>query len=171
MNTQKVATLQPKDLHEIRLTVTSDGTTGEQWIERLKGKNICVDTCAEQLLLSPDFKPTNGVIYKVVIINGSFWGTLNERVARNIRAEANKRDLVVPNAEVACLLREAFTTAELQAMGLLVIVIMHEPIQTNDLCPRLLDLEYQGGRWGLRTFFGDSEIRWNNGSGFVFVVS
>ncbi|MEK7478188.1 MAG: hypothetical protein AAB645_02365, partial [Patescibacteria group bacterium] len=45
----------------IYFSVTSDGTTGEDWIKRLEGNGFRVGDYAKQVLRSPDFKPTNGV--------------------------------------------------------------------------------------------------------------
>ena len=55
-------------------------------------------------------------------IHKLFKGILFEdsnRISKNIRAEAEHRNLEKPNAEVACLIREKFTDEELKNMGLL----------------------------------------------------
>src|SRR3989338_6914714 len=45
----------------IYFSVTSDGTTGEDWITRLESKGFRVGDYAKQVRRSPDFKPTSGV--------------------------------------------------------------------------------------------------------------
>src|SRR3989338_5485130 len=45
----------------IYFSVTSDGTTGEEWIKRLESDGFRIGKHARQILRSLDFKPTNGV--------------------------------------------------------------------------------------------------------------
>lgn len=154
----------------IYLSVTSDGTTGPQWIERLEGKGFCLSDYAKSVLRSPDFKPTSGVTTEIAILKGMLFED-NDRITKKIRAEADKRKLTKPNAEVACLIRENFSDEEIEAMGLWWIVAMHEPIKDSIGDPRLLDADrYGGGRW-LCAYCGKPGSRWGRESGFAFVVS
>jgi hypothetical protein len=84
----------------IYFTVTSDGTTGEEWVKRLESKGFHVGSCAKSVLRSADFKPTSGVTTEVAVFNG----LLFEDNERKIRAEAERRKFEKPNAEVACLI-------------------------------------------------------------------
>src|SRR3989338_4470544 len=111
----------------IYFSVTSDGTTGEDWIKRLGGNGFRVGNYAKQVLRSPDFKPTNGVTIEVAVLKGILFED-NDRITKKIRAKADKRKLQKPNAELACLIREKFTDEDIEAMGLWYIVAMHEPI-------------------------------------------
>ena len=115
----------------IYFSVTSDGTSGEDWITRLESKGFHVGDYAKQVLRSPDFKPTNGVTTEVAVLKGMLFED-NDRITKKIRAEADKRKLLKPNAELACLIREKFTDKEIEAMGLWYIVAMHEPINDSD---------------------------------------
>src|SRR3989344_110555 len=54
----------------IYFSVTSDGTTGPQWIERLEGKGFRLSDYAKSVLRSPDFKPTSGVTTEIAILKG-----------------------------------------------------------------------------------------------------
>src|SRR3989338_2547198 len=121
----------------IYFSVISDSTTGEDWINRLESKGFCEGDYAKQVLSSQDFKPTSGVTTEVAVLKGMLFKD-NDRATREIRAEADKRKLEKPNAEVACLIREKFTDRELEAMGLWWIVVMHEPINDSDGDPNLL---------------------------------
>lgn len=121
----------------IYFSVTSDGTTGKEWIKRLKRKRFGVTKEARMLLLSPNFKPTSGVTTEIAVLKGTlFEGEI--RTTGQIRAEAKRRNLTEPNAEVACLIREKFTDKEIEAMGLWYIVAMHVPIEGPDNLPYLL---------------------------------
>ncbi len=111
----------------IYFTVTSDGASGEQWISRLVSKGFNVGYYARQVLRSQHFTPTNRVTTEVVVLKGMLFEH-NDRSTKKIRAEADKRKLSTPNAELACLIREKFTDKELDAMGLRFILVMHEAV-------------------------------------------
>ncbi len=154
----------------IYFSVTSDGTTGEDWIPRLESKGFRVGDDAKQVLRSPDFKPTSGVTTEVAILKGMLFED-NNRITKNIRAEADKRKLSKPNAELACFIREKFTDKEIEAMGLWYIVAMHEPINVSGGGPSLLGASRSDfGRW-LRAFYDRPDFRWFRERGFAFVVS
>ncbi|MEI6378875.1 MAG: hypothetical protein WCO55_04400 [Candidatus Falkowbacteria bacterium] len=152
----------------IYFTVTSNGKTGEEWIVYFQAKKITVSDYAKQLLLSPDFKPTTGVTYEIAVLKGELF-TDDNRIVKTIRAEADKRGLTKPNAEVACLIRDMFTDAELEVMGLYWIVVMHEPILDSDGDPRLLSAARYGGGC-LSADYGKPGYRFDRDSGFAFVV-
>src|SRR3989338_2352286 len=154
----------------IYFSVTSDGTTGEDLIKRLEGNGFRVGDYAKQVLRSPDFKSTSGVVTEVAVLKGTFFED-NDRITKNIRAEADKRKLSKPNAELACLIREKFTDSEIEAMGLWWIVAMHEPIKDSGGGPDLLDARRGGGGRWLRACSGQPDDRWHRGGGFAFAVS
>ncbi len=154
----------------IYLSVTSDGTTGEAWIGCLESKGFHVGERAKSLLRSPDFKPTSGVTTEVAVLKGELFND-NDRITKKIRAEADKRKLGKPNAEVACLICEKFTDKEIEAMGLWWIVAMHEPINDSDGSPSLLSADRNGdGRW-LCACCVRSGSRWGRDGGFAFAMA
>jgi len=154
----------------IYFTVTSDGTTGPDWITRLEKQGFRIGSYAKSVLLSSAFEPTNGVATKIAVLKGEFFEA-GDRVTENIRAAATRSGFVPPSAEAACLIREMFTDKEIEAMGLWWIVIMHEPINDSDGDPNLLGAgRYGDGRW-LYAYFDEPGRRWNRGDGFAFAVS
>ncbi len=154
----------------IYFSATSDGTTGKDWIARLEQKGFRVEDYAKNVLCSPDFKPPEGVTTEIAILKGMLFQD-NDRITKNIRAEADRRMLAKPNAEVACLIREIFTDEEIKAMGLWYIVTMHEPIKDSYGDPNLLNANRDdGGRW-LGTSCDETDSRWRRDDGFAFVVS
>jgi len=154
----------------IYFSVTSDGTTGEDWIKRLKGNCFRVGDYAKRLLRSPDFKLTTGVTTEVAVLNGMLF-EVNDRITKKIRVEADKRKLSKPNAELACLICEKFTDKEIKAMGLWHIVTIHEPINDSDGGPDLLyAYRSDDGRW-LIAYYGRPDFRWDRGRWFAFAVS
>ena len=150
--------------------VTSDGTTGEAWINRLEKQGLKLSDWAKQLLLSKDFKPTTGIVYTIAVLKGKLF-TNSNRITKKIRSEAAKRKLVTPNPEVACLIREMFTDNEIKSMGLSWIVTFHKPIKDSG---GVLDLLFtdrsDGGSW-LGTDYGNSDGSWSDDSGFACEVS
>ena len=153
----------------IRFSVTSDGTTGEQWIARLESKGFRVSDYAKSVLRSKSFKPTSGVTYEIAVLKGEIFSD-NERITKNIRKEAKNRKFSTPNAEVVCLIREKFSDKELEAMGLYWIVVMHEPIKDSDGGPRLLGANRNSDVSWLNTSYDNPGDKWDRGDGFVFVV-
>jgi hypothetical protein len=154
----------------IYFSVTSDGTTGEDWIKRLEGNGFCVGNYAKQVLRSPRFLPTSGVTTEVAVLKGMLFED-DDRITRKIRAEGALRKLGKLNAEIACLIREKFTDDELEIMGLIWIVAMHEPINDSGGGPDLLGAHrYGSGRW-LSAYYDGPAYGWNRGSGFAFAVS
>ena len=154
----------------IYFSVTSDGTTGEQWIKRLEDKGFLVEDYAKQVLRSPDFKPTSGETTEVAVLKGILFED-NDRITKKIRAEADKRKLSKPNAELACLIRLKFTDKEIEAMGLWYIVAMHEPINDSGGDPGLLGADRgDDGRW-LFAYGARPDEGWLPAFGFAFAVS
>ena len=150
----------------ITFSVTSDGTTGEEWPRRLENKGFLVGGHAKEVLCSPHFKPSNGVTTEVRIIRGSIYED-DDRITRTIRGEAGNRKFSKSKAELACLIREKFTDEDFEAMGLQKIVTMHEPINVDG--GSFLLGAVRGG-W-LTTWDGGSSAAWPRGVGFAFTAS
>lgn len=144
----------------IYLEVISNGMTGPEWIEWFEKNGIRLTRWARDVLLSPDFKPTSGVTYKVAVLKGTLF-TDGNRITKKIREEAERRKLEKLPAEVACLIRKAFSDEELEAIGLWWIVVFHDPIKDSDGDPSLLatcrvfeghwlcaSCVWPGGGWG-----------------------
>lgn len=153
------------------LTLTSNGLTGSQWIARLKKKKYNIGTYAKQVLNSPDFKLSKkGTKHDIVIYKLEDLTTASYLESSNIRKFAQEKGAKVPNAEIACLLREAMTDKEIEDMDLWWIAVFHEPINDSGGDPRLLGVGRRGdGRW-LRAADVRPYDRWFRGDGFVFLA-
>ena len=148
----------------------TDGTTGRQWIERLAGKKIQIGEYSKYIFLSNDFKPTIGIITEIAVIKGMLFED-SERVTKNIRAMAESLKFTKPNPEVACLIREMFTDAEIEEMGLRWIVAMHEPIKDSGGGPFLLGTaRADDGAW-LDARYDRPDYQWHRDNGFAFAVA
>lgn len=152
----------------ISFSVTSNNMTGQQWIKHFESKDCGMSSYAKSLLRSPDFEPTNGVTYEIAVLKGLLFEG-NSIITKDILAEAETRKLTKPNAEVACLIREIFSDEELEAMGLVMIVVMHEPIKDFDWDSLVLGAVRRNGRW-LHAFYSYPG-GWSRKSGFAFVIS
>jgi hypothetical protein len=153
----------------IYFEVTSDGTTGPEWIKRLEKNGFRVSDYAKSLLRSPDFISTNGVTTKIVVLPGKIFED-SDRITKKIRVEAERRGFVKVNAETACLAREVLSDKDLEAMGLWWITIFHDPIEDSDGDPSLLTVDRHGdGRW-LSAYYVRPDVNWNSGNGFAFAL-
>ena len=151
----------------IYFSVTSNGWTGEEWIAYFEKKGIKLSKWTKDVLLSADFKSTSGVTTEIAVLPGSLFND-SGRITSKIRAEAGKRKLTKPNAEVGCLIRDMFTDKEIEAMGLVWIVAMHEPIKDSDGdLSLLLASRYDDGSW-LGASYDNPDFKWYRGSGCAF---
>ena len=151
----------------IYFSVTSNGFTGQQWIDHLEAKGIQLSGYSKDVLLSKEFKPTNGVTYNVAVLKGELFVD-DDRITSKIRVEAERRKLTTPPAELACLIRNMFTDEELKAMGLYWVVAMHEPIEDSGGVPSLLSADRRRGGW-LHAYRGYSADEWSRAHGFAFL--
>jgi len=101
------------------------GTTGPQWIIRLKKKGFQISKWAENILSSPGFKPTFGIVNNVSVC------FVRGPVTRVDKVEADTKILSVLNAEVACLILDSFSREDILAMGFTSIWVMHEEIDDS----------------------------------------
>lgn len=152
----------------ISFTVTSNGLTGEEWITHFKAKGLQVGPYAKRILLSKDFQPTTGIMTEIRVLKPGIFKD-DVRVTREIRAEATHREFVKPNAEVGCLIRDMFTNAEIEAMGLWGIVAMHDPIEISDGNPILLAAR-RSFDYSLCSDDGRPVNQWYGSDGFAFAV-
>lgn len=105
----------------VSFSVISDGTSGPQWLKRLKNKGIYVDDTAKKMLLSKKFKPTDEVVTKVVVFRVPYamFGETNPAPT----AEAKGVIEAVNGMELACLVRDKFTNQQFFLMGCSKLVI------------------------------------------------
>lgn len=153
----------------VSFSVTSDGTTGEGWIQRLEAKGLRVSPYAKSVLLSKEFRPTTGITTEVRVLKGDFFGATGP-FTKNFRAEAGRRKWVNPNAEVGCLVRDMFSDVEIGVMGLLWIVVMHDPIEGSGGRSALLTVSPRDGGCWLSACDGDSMARWYPEVGLAFAL-
>ena len=153
----------------IYFTVTSDGTTGPQWIERLKKKGKRVGDYAMGVLLSSDFKPTTGVTTKIAVLPSKlFFKEKNRATTSKILNLARRWKLIRPHAETTCLIRDKFSDKDIEAMGFVYIVVFHEPIKVSTGHPNMLSASREGYGHLLDAVCGKPDRKWDRHGGFAF---
>lgn len=155
----------------IYFSVTSDGTTGKDWMRRLADKGFNISIGAKQVLDSSYFYPSKGVTTEVAVLKGMLFEDC-DRTKLKIRIEAIRRKFLQPNPEVACLIREKFTDDEVEAMGLEYIVVMHYPIKDycGDICLMCLDGSSENGPFLSAYPYMPDEEPQSRDEGFAFAV-
>lgn len=159
----------------IHFTVMSNGRTSEEWItyfenekKDTKGKPYRVSNYGKSVIRNAP-APTNGVTYNIVVRPGNKISDSN-RITMKICAAAEKKGWLKPHWEVAPLIRNTLADEQLEVMGLLYIVTMHEPIEDSEGDPHLLSSHRRGsGRW-FSADYGGLVDRWKGYGGFAFTV-
>lgn len=155
----------------IVLSVTSDNTTGPEWISRLEGKGVCVCELAKQFLCSPDFYPTDGTVYKIAVLRGKSFQDIERTingVLRNI--QVFQRPFIPLNAEAACLIREKFSDREIMGMGLTGIAIMSGFLRDSMGDRGLLIVSCGASGHILTACHITPDFRWSTESGFALEI-
>lgn len=126
---------QEKD-HVITLTVTSDGTTGSEWITRFKEAGISVKDEAKNLLKASHFNDnvTNDTTYSIAVLKGLGFPS-DELNLYQMRRQQQRQDFASPNPEVACLLLDRFRETGFAGMGIAWIMVMSTPWRPEHLPP------------------------------------
>ncbi len=103
----------------IYLNVTSDGTTGPEWITRLEQNDCFVSRKVRRLLCSDDFKPTSNT-YNIAIfrVNGGIDSDLNAVLGTFLGTFMDVYKLSEPSLEITCLIREKVSNDDIKNMGL-----------------------------------------------------
>lgn len=151
-----------EDEYATCLTVTSDGTSGPEWVRRLQKRFRKVDPDVRKVLRSGTLIPTVGVTYKIVVMKGTRWlnGYLTIEVVRHL---ITNKSLKEPNLEAACLVLEKF-----HSLGLFRMMIMHEPIETTSSFPTFLEAWRNGNRLNTSMTYNNMNDSLDRGYAFVF---
>lgn len=155
----------------ITFSVTSNGLSGYDWINRFTMRGYSrVGFGGKKLLRSERFQSTSGVTSDVVIVKGALFSNV-DRIVRNVREEVDEQRLIPPTLETACLIREKISDDAMRRMGLMFIVIMHEPVDQAEEILRLRRcLTINDDRWLDASTFGSGNA-WNRETGFAFILN
>lgn len=133
----------------IRISLTTNGLTGDDWISKIEPTWPSVRNYHNNTLLSSDFKATKDIITEVVIIKdclleegdnsifnfskkrnsseGLWIRTNDQRSPEGLWKIMEQNGFTKPTPEIACLLFEFLTEQDYKEMGLLDVIVMHEP--------------------------------------------
>lgn len=175
----------------IAFTVIGTGLSGAEWLKRLEKGGQTVSDRARDILTRPDYDANHrletGKEYKIVLVNGNEIPKDSERKTdklkefarrelgrtENLRAferrELGEKAVAELKGEHALLIREKFTNAELEKMGLWYIVILHKPIVDSSGDARVLDTDRADDKPWVSAFCDDPDHRWSNRGAFAFL--
>ena len=148
----------------IYFSVTSDGTTGQEWVDRLKEKGFNLKNWVKDLLGIKNLRPTTGVTYDVVILRGKILGSITNS---DIFSKANSHGLSRPNTEALCLIRDKFSDDDLEDLGLRFIVSISRNVLGHENYPELYFAgRHDIGRWMI---CDGRDSSFDRGCGFIFI--
>lgn len=116
--------IEQKEADISYLEVVSDGTIGPIWVQRFEKAGYYISKETKEILCSDVFVPTHGVKTRIAILKPGVF-IKND----NIRKIAGAHNCKAPSLEVSCLLRWTLSDAKLKALGLVWVIIMHQPIK------------------------------------------
>ncbi len=159
------------------LTFIGLDLTGAQEVERL-GAAYRVGELAKSCLLSTatDSYDANhrlvlGQEYKVALVPHSEIKRDSDRTTRNLREWGRKNyGYGKPLAGLTPRIRERLSDKQLEELGLLYVVVLHDPIVDSDGDPRVLDAGRRGGGRWLGTCWARPDDQWYVGGASAFPV-
>lgn len=107
----------------LKLTVTSNGRSGKEWIDRFRGKGIDISGDAVYMLRM-HFTPTKNITNEVVILKDKLRGYLYGR--EKVLERARQNNLSIPNMETVCLVLDKLSIEELKGLGLIWLTVANK---------------------------------------------
>lgn len=161
----------------ITFTVTGLGLTSEQWITRLEAGGHKLSDWARDVLSKPDYDENHrlevGKEYKVTLVFSKEIKKQKDRSTTNLKAlarrELGEQSVIGLKGELALLIREKFTNAELEAMGIFYIVVLHEPIIDSAGHARVLYSFRDDGVSFVNASCGSPDDLWVDFGAFAFL--
>lgn len=111
----------------IYFSVPSYSMSGSKWLRRFQGLGFIINIITQGILRSRSFQSSSAGTYEIAVFSGSLFED-GDRSISKIRLRAAHRHFLIPNADLACLIRDNFSNKEIRAMGLKRIIVMHQPI-------------------------------------------
>lgn len=171
-------------IDRITFTVKGLGLTGAEWITRLESCGYKLSDGAREILSKPDYDENHrlesGKEYKVTLVFGKEIKKDRDRITANLKAiamrEYGEQSVTDLKGELALLIREKLTNAELKAMCIKYIAVLHEPIIDSDNDIRVLHSDCYGDIVGLNgeasfvdTSYGIYDSQWGKSGAFAFL--
>ncbi len=163
----------------ITFTVIGAGLTGAEWITRLETRGHKLYDWARDIITKPDYDENHrlevGKEYKVTLVFGKEIRKDFERTTANLKAKAvqefGEQSVAGLKGELALLIREKFTNAELETMGIYYIAVLHEPIIDSGGGASVLDSNRNGGGSYVGAGYDSPGRQWRGSGAFAFLAS
>lgn len=161
----------------ITFTVTGLGLTGAEWINRLESSGYKFSGFAQDIISKPSYDENHrlevGRVYKLTLVFGKEIKKEKDRSAVKLKAIATRElgDQSVRGlkGELALLIREKFTNAELEAMGIRYIAVLHQPIIDSVGIASVLSSVRSVNEPCVDTGHGKPSGRWSDDGAFAFL--
>ncbi len=162
----------------LHFTVQGTALNSKDWEARLKTGGHKLSKYSADVLSKPDYNKNHrleaGKIYKLGLVFGTEIAKDSERTTSNLKAHALREFGPEANedlkGEVELLIREKFTNAELQAMGLWYIAVLHNPITDSGGHPRVLYSDRFVGSY-VRAYYDGPGGQWRARGAFASLAS
>lgn len=163
----------------VTFTVIGTGLTGAEWITRLEMNGYKPNNWARDIITKPDYDKKHrleaGKEYKVTLVLGAEIRKGSERTTANLKSFASSKfsnhAVAGLKGELALLVREKFTNAELEAMGVWYVAVLHEPIIDSGGDADILRSGRSGGGSWVGAYHDRTGVQWNDGGAFAFITS
>lgn len=152
--------------------VTTDGTTGDEWIKRFQRKKYYIEDSVKEILGSDLFLPTKGNTIQVAIITREAMNIVEPGVQtywKDIEKIVNEKEFVVSSLEVGCLMRDLLTPQDLFSMGVTWLDILHT--SGNPEGKKVLCLGHNGDEEAGMLMHACHSHGFRNGHAFAYRVS
>lgn len=165
-------TLENGRLH---FTVVGTSLESKLWPKRLKSGGHELSKWSADILSKPDYDAKHrleaGESYKLALVLGTEFAADAARSTTDVKAFARgafgDQSVDGLKGELALLIREKFTNAELELIGLLYIVVLHEPIVDSEGFPYVLNSRRRAGSF-VDAGYDNPDVRWLVNGAFAF---
>lgn len=159
-------------------TVMGTSLKSKEWQARLKTGGHKLSEYGADVLSKPDYDKNHrleaGKTYKLGLVFGTEIAKDSKRTTANLQAHALREFGPQANeglkGEFALLTREKFSNAELEAMGLWYIMVLHKPIVDSDGDPRVLSSNRHDGSY-VGAFYVSPSDQWDVIGAFASLAS
>ncbi len=150
----------------IYFSLISEGTSGGDWVSRLKDQGYRLDKLAEERLRSSRFIVTSGRMFQIAILPGSLFSDTDRREEK-IWELASRLQLQALSPEAACLIREYISDNDLKVLGLWWLKVMESPAAEGS---KTLGIDRCGlGNWLTVSYGPRPDGTWGRDGGFAFL--
>lgn len=128
----------------IVLTVMNSGRTGPAEVATLDWEGYFIDHRAASIISSPRYEEEHVLgrgVHRIVLMPGSEIRDMKRRTsAQCLKRGVNRYGYKQPTANVMIMVRRILTDADMDELGLVYVVALHEPIEDHSGCESQLQI-------------------------------